>query len=117
MEIQSQLLAFTIEIGLKALLYQQYNEFPRIHSIDKLFIRIEAHRKRRIIKYVSGKEKISDENFYGKIKSNSNAFVDWRYFFAAESNLHVDYGFLRFVKEAVVKEIYIDSNDSVLDQY
>ena len=111
------MLAITIEMALKAILYQRTGSFPHIHFLDKLFDQIENHRKTRIIKYVQNRKGISEKEFYEMLEGNTNTFVDWRYFFSAREDLHADNDFLGYLKEATFKEVYIDSTDLNSNQY
>lgn len=109
------MLSFTIELGIKTLLFKRDNEITKGHKLEKLFGELDEHRKNRIKKYTCQKSGKQEENFEEILENNGSTFIDWRYFF--EKNNNVEYGFLAHLNKALQKEVRIENDNQKSDLY
>jgi len=109
------ILALSIELGIKALLYKKDNNLTKGHKIDELYSKLDQYRKDRISKYTCSHLKIDDNKFSELFLKNNSTFIDWRYFFEKDNN--VDYGFLGHLNDAIQNELLITDDNTEIEIY
>lgn len=105
--------AFTCEMFLKSFLSEanivQLKNNNKAHKLDELFICLKETTKKDIVERVIIKmgKGYDESQFYNDLTKNSNAFVEWRYFF--EKQNHFSSQFMDRFQEALF--IFAGDND------
>lgn len=89
-------IAFSIEIGLKAILAFESNGQGG-HNLQKLFVAVSKPRRMAIAKNTG----YDDPTFEAALAGVANAFVDWRYVYESNDGLKVSEQFLMLFASAV----------------
>jgi hypothetical protein len=86
-------LAFSIELNLKALIYQEEHKPSDIHNIEKLFKQLNGKTQNEIIKEFD----VDKSEFLNDLNLVANAFEFWRYVYENQNN---DFSFnISFIKK------------------
>jgi hypothetical protein len=88
-------MAFSIELGFKALLSEAEKDVPQIHDLDKLFSKLEPREQKRIIELCG----VEVQDFYPAIEAIAKVFIQWRYIYEPD-NAQLDVGFLQSLSDA-----------------
>jgi hypothetical protein len=98
------MLAFSIELGLKAIIKSESGQDTRGHKIDELFKSLVQDSKNTITSEVCNQLKISDNEFAQLLTANATAFIDWRYFY--ENTRNANYKFLQTLNQSIAILVY-----------
>jgi len=93
------LMAFRVEIALKAAIEGSGGTVAHEHKLEALFNTLNLGLQNQV------KSEVSDPNFESKLHNFSNAFVEWRYFFEANEKLEFDLEFAKAIASAIEKQL------------
>lgn len=97
--------AFSVELGLKALLFDQKIAISRSHDLKDLFKKLPAEIRERITGCVCNSCEINRDDFDAKLSEERLTFISWRYWHESPVGATVDPGFLLSMAQAIVAEI------------
>ncbi len=93
--------ALSVEIGLKALLFEKGFDPGREHNLRKLLDRVPLSIRAKIVSEVSA----TYPDFEEQLTNAEVAFVRWRYFYESKDELNVNILFVGALGAAVQKQV------------
>jgi len=101
---QALFVSFQTELTLKLLIYQKNNQEERGHDLSHLFNQLNDSIKNNLIKSITEKLNISEDQFNKFLTTNSRIFEKWRYHHEPADIYHLDMKFLKpFYEELYTK--------------
>lgn len=89
------LLALSIEMQLKLLVFKETGNEPRIHGLKKLFKSLSSSTQSKVKSDIINKLNISSTEFNIALDENDLVFVNWRYFHEANKPYNAGIAFLK----------------------
>ncbi len=101
------------ELALKALTLKETGTFNCIHNINKLFYALPDVHNSALSKLIIEKTNQNEATLKSNLKTISNFFVEWRYFFQKEVIGYTDFllKFIHIVSDYAIVEIENDTMD------
>ena len=100
------MLAFTVELGLKTLHFQEEGKWKREdrHDLEKAFRSLSPTLQQKIKEKICHKAYIDEGEFDKRLAESKDTFVKWRYFFDKDK-VTVKSKFLKQMRDVLKSEI------------